>query len=323
MSNLVTTPAFRRHPQVLHIGFSKCASTYLRAVFRSQPKVHLVFKSGFFTPFLAKDMTFLQYQSLFRDEHDIVNVESDEHLTLPGIHPELGVRSTTLEQVEAVADAIKAHLPDVRILMVIRNQAALMTSRYSEYLITGGSLAFEEFAEYMMGGKDGRNLHYQNHYSRIIDILESRFPRQNILVLLQENMRRNPDRTRSAIARLLALDNLQEARKGLKSERRSLSLAGMCILRTVNRFVVARSSVGSQPPETRVPLSFYHLVVKAVRGFDFYFLAHFSRGPEALLTETRRRNILDHFREDNLRLGDRLDVNLAGLGYLPDPGTAR
>ena len=177
MNNLVDSTESRRHPQVLHIGFSKCASTYLRALFRSQPRIHMVFKSGFFTPFLAKDMTFEQYQSMFRDEDGIVNVESDEHLTLPGVHPELGIRTTTLEQVEKVADSIRDHLPDVRILMVVRNQASLIVSRYSEYLITGGSLGFEDFADRLMGDGEGHNLHYQNHYSRIIDIFESRFPR--------------------------------------------------------------------------------------------------------------------------------------------------
>ena len=279
MNNLVDSTESRRHPQVLHIGFSKCASTYLRALFRSQPRIHMVFKSGFFTPFLEKEMTFEQYQSMFRDEDGIVNVESDEHLTLPGVHPELGIRTTTLEQVEKVADSIRDQLPDVRILMVVRNQASLIVSRYSEYLITGGSLRFEDFADRLIGDGEGRNLHYQNHYSRIIDIFESRFPRGHLLVLLQEAMRRSPDRTRSAIADLLALDGLQEAKMGLKSERRSLSLAAMRILRGINHMLVARSSVGSQPPTTRVPLSLYQFVVKAVRGIDFYVLARFSPDP--------------------------------------------
>jgi hypothetical protein len=113
----------------------------------------MVFKSGFFTPFLRQDMTFSEYQSLFRDEHGIVNVESDEHLTLPGIHPHLGVRTTSLAQVEEVADLIRKHLPDVRILMVVRNQASLIAARYSEYLIRGGSLVFEEFVDHLAGRK--------------------------------------------------------------------------------------------------------------------------------------------------------------------------
>jgi len=310
----------RRHPQVLHIGFSKCASTYLRALFRAQPTIHMVFKSGFFTPFLSKEMDFTQYQSLFRDESGVINVESDEHLTLPGIHPELGIRTTTLGQFEQVADKIRAHLPDVKLLMVIRNQASLIVSRYSEYLITGGSLEFDDFADRLMDDGHGRNLHFQNYYSRIIDILESRFPRVNLLVLLQEAMRENSVRSVTVISDCLALDDFHEMKKGLRSERRSLSVAGMRILRPLNRLLVARSSVGGEPPTTRIPSSAYQFVVKVVRAIDFYFLGRFSHNSSSLLTAARRRAILSHFKADNMRLQERLGLNLRALGYLDDGG---
>lgn len=316
MKNTHDSTMARRHPQVLHIGFSKCASTYLRALFRAQPSIHMVFKSGFFTPFLAQDMTFARYQSMFRDEDGVINVESDEHLTLPGVHPELGVRSTNLPQFEQVADNIRSHLPDVRILMVIRNQASLVISRYSEYLITGGSLDFDRFADRLIDDGHGHNLHFQNYYARIIDILESRFPRANVLVLLQEAMREDPDRTLAAISEFVGLERVHELKKGLRSERRSLSLAGMRILRFVNRLLVKRSSVGGEPPETRVLLPAYQFVVKVVRAIDFYVLGHLSRSSSCLLTDSRQNAILSHFRADNLRLQERFNFNLRELGYL-------
>jgi hypothetical protein len=275
----------------------------------------MVFKSGFFTPFLRQDMTFSEYQSLFRDEHGIVNVESDEHLTLPGIHPHLGVRTTSLAQVEEVADLIRKHLPDVRILMVVRNQASLIAARYSEYLIRGGSLVFEEFVDHLAGRE---NAHYQNCYSRIVDIFESRFPPGHVLVLLQEAMRRSPERTQAAIAGLLGLDVLEQAKKGMLNERRSLSLAGMRVLRAHNSLFVRRASVGDAPPVTRIPLPLHQFLVGVVRIADFYLLSRFSRGAEALLSDGRRREILARFREDNMRLQARLGVDLAGLGYFED-----
>jgi hypothetical protein len=318
MNNTHGSNMTRRHPQVLHIGFSKCASTYLRALFRAQPTIHLVFKSGFFTPFLSRDMDFTQYQSLFRDESGVINVESDEHLTLPGIHPELGIRTTTLRQFEHVADTIREHLPDVKILMVIRNQVSLIVSRYSEYLITGGSLEFDDFANRLMDDGHGHNLHFQNYYSKIIDILESRFPRVNLLILLQEAMRENPARTVAVISDFLALDDYHEMKKGLRSERRSLSVAGMRILRLLNCMLVKRSSVGGEPPTTRVFLSAYQFVVNAVRAIDFYVLGHFSHNSSSLLTESRRRVILSHFRIDNMRLQEVLGLDVHALGYLDD-----
>jgi hypothetical protein len=304
-------------PAVLHIGFSKCASTYLRALFRAHPRIHLVFKSGYFTPFLAKDMTFSQYQSLFPDDRKL-HIESDEHLTLPGIHPELGVRSTNLEQFSEVADKIRAFLPDVRIIMVIRNQASLLVSRYSEYLITGGSLEFQTFASSMTGQRTGGNQHYQNYYFQIISILEARFPRENLLILMQEAMKADTEHVTSTIAQFIRLKDGLTLKKGLRTERRSLSYAGMHLLRRLNKHLVHHSSVGGTSPTTRIPLSIYQNIVRAVRALDFYVLSHISPPSTRVLTEELRNSILGHFREDNLKLQNYFQRDLRALGYLVD-----
>lgn len=305
-----------RNPQVLHIGFSKCASTYLRALFRAHPDIHLVFKSGFFTPFFAKGITFADYQRHFRVDAGVVNVESDEHLTLPGVHPTLGVRATNLDEFKGVADRIRDHLPDVKIIMVIRNQASLIVSRYSEYLITGGSLEFEEFADELLGESTGSNLWYQNYYRRMIAILEDRFPRDQLLVLMQEVMREDTSATVARILRFMGLNEKTPLRDGLRSERRSLSLTGMKLLANLNRHLVRRASIGGEPPETRVPLPVFRNVVRAVRALDYYAIGHISRKSYAVMTERRSRRILAQFRADNLALQDYFGRDLSALGYL-------
>lgn len=304
------------HPQVLHIGFSKCASTFLRAIFRSHPNVHMVFKSGFFTPFLATEMTFAHYQRLFRDQAGVVNVESDEHLTLPCVHPTLGVRATNIDEFGRVADRMRDFLPDVRLIMVIRNQVSLMVSRYSEYLITGGSLPFEAFADELMGAGAAGNYWYQNHYRRIIGILEDRFPKAQLLVLTQEAMRENTAETVSTILRFMGLDESISLQDGLRAERRSLSFRGMKLLAGLNRRMVRHASVGGEPPETRVPLAVFRNVVRAVRLFDYHGLGRVSQGPSAVMTASRASRILAAFREDNLALQDYFGRDLAALGYL-------
>jgi len=306
----------KRAPQVLHIGFSKCASTYLRSLFRAHPSVHLVFKSGFFTPFLETEMTFPEYQSLFLDSPGIVNVESDEHLTLPGVHPTLGVRTTNLAEFERVAERIREYLPDIRIIMVIRNQASLIVSRYSEYLITGGSLSFDRFADELLGDTSGGNVWYQNYYCRMIGMLEQRFPRDHILVLLQEAMREDASTTASTIAEFIGLHDTLKLRDGLRSERRSLSAAGMRLLASINGRIIRRPSFGGAPPATRVPLFVFRNVVRAVRACDYYALARISPKSSAVMTADRSRRILAHFREDNLRLQEYFGRDLAALGYL-------
>jgi len=307
--------AMKRHPQVLHIGFSKCASTYLRALFRAHPKIHLVFKSGFFTPFLAKEMTFADYQAFFCNEVAKINIESDEHLTLPGIHPELGVRTTNLAEFARVADRIRRFLPEVKIIVIIRNQASLIVSRYSEFLITGGSLSFEAFASKLMG-EDGReNIFYQNYYSEIIKILEERFPRSNLLILLQEAMREDTRRTAITISQFIGLGDILTLTRGLRAERRSLSLAGMQLLRWLNKYLIRRPSMGGAPPISRVPMFVFRNVVRLVRGIDYFGLGRVSRGAASVLEAEHRKGILAHFHDDNLRLQDYFARELRSLGY--------
>jgi hypothetical protein len=307
----------RKNPQVLHIGFSKCASTYLRALFRGHPRVHLAFKTGYFTPFLAATMTFQQYQEYFSDDPRTINVESDEHLTLPGIHPVLGVRATNLGQFAEVADRIRDALPDVRLIMVVRNQASLIVSRYSEYLIQGGSLSFDDFADALLGRTIGRNDHFQNYYFQIVRLLEQRFSREQLLVLLQEEMRDDTPATIERISRFCGLDTPLAIRKGMLSERRSLSVAGMRLLAALNRVLVRQSSIGGAPPRTRVPLVAYLTVVKAVRALDYYLLRHMSADARSLLTKERVRDIQAAFASDNLDFQTHMARDLVRLGYLP------
>lgn len=302
-------------PHAIHIGFSKCASTYVRALLRGDPGVFLVFKSGYFTPFLNLDMDFAAYQDLFLAGRDKVCVESDEHLTLPGYHPEIGVRTTTMREFEEVAERISKELPDVKLLMIIRNQASLIVSRYSEYLISGGSLEFPRFVETLMGDGNSPNIHYQNHYFEIIRILEARFPKPNLLVLLQEEMRADTSGVAAGISRFLGLPHPLALRKGMLSERQSLSYAGMKLLRAINRLLVRRSSVAGAPPDTVVPAFLYRNVSRAVRGFDYYLLARFSPKASRVLTDDDRKRILDHFRQDNERLQAHLGRSLERLGY--------
>jgi hypothetical protein len=311
----------RKNPQVIHIGFSKCASTYLRALFRGHPRVHLAFKTGYFTPFLAGTLTFKQYQAFFNDDPGVVNVESDEHLTLPGIHPVLGVRTTNLGELAQVADKIREALPDVRLILVVRNQASLLASRYSEFLIRGGSLSFDDFADALLGRTSGVNDHFQNFYFQIVRLLEQRFSREQLLVLLQEEMREDTASTIDRISRFCGLDTPLAMQKGMLSERRSLSVAGMRLLASINRVLVRQSCIGDAPPRTRIPLVAYLTVVNTVRALDYYLLRHMSADAKSLLTKERVREIQEAFASDNLDFQEHLAKDLARMGYLPGPAS--
>jgi hypothetical protein len=200
--------------------------------------------------------------------------------------------------------------------MVVRNQSSLMVSRYSEYLITGGTLGFEDFADELLGTKSRPNLWYQNYYRRIIAILEQRFPVDQILVLLQESMREDTVATVSRILAFMGLDERAPMKDGLRSERRSLSHGGMKLLAGLNRLMVIEPSVGGEPPATRVPTAFFRNVVRAVRAIDYYAVGRISPSAAVLMKEARAAEILEHFRADNLALQEYFGRDLSEFGYL-------
>ena len=308
-------------PHVLHIGFSKCGSSYLRALFWAHPKIDLVWKSGFFTPEFftpnpARPTNLAEYQAMFRLRAGMLPVESDEHLTMPSVHPDLGVRGTNIADFERLVNRISHLLPDAKIIMVIRNQPSLMLSRYSEYLIAGGKVAFEDFASGLMGDRGEGNRFFQNYYFEIISILQRHFPTEKLLILIQEEMSADMSIAEKAVADFLGVGEPLVVKRTFLSERKSLSLAGMQCLRFLNRLLVKQSSFAGAPPVTRCPRCVYHNLVRAVRAVDFLVLGRFSASSSDLLTAARRKSVLAHFRADNFRLQEYFGRDLARMGYL-------
>ena len=308
-------------PQVLHVGFSKCGSSYLRAFFSAHPKIDLVWKSGFFTPEFftpnpSRPTSFAEYQAMFGSQAGLLPVESDEHLTMPSVHPALGVRGTNIADFERLMNRISQLLPGAKIIMVIRNQASLMLSRYSEYLIAGGKVGFEEFATGLMGVRGEGNHFFQNYYFEMISILRRHFAPDQLLILIQEEMSADMSLTEKAVADFLGVGEPLVVKRTFLSERKSLSLSGMQCLRLLNRGLVEQSSFAGAPPVTKCPWFVYHNLVRAVRAVDYLVLGRFSASSSGLLTDGRRKSVLAHFRADNLRLQEYFGRDLTRMGYL-------
>lgn len=91
-----------------------------------------------------------------------------------------------------ICDRLHATLPDGRLLLVVREQRAMILSNYMQYLKFGGP---HGIGGYMAPETDGRapalDLDYWN-YDRLAEIYVRRFGRNNLLVLPYEMLRRDP-----------------------------------------------------------------------------------------------------------------------------------
>ncbi|MBA3562419.1 MAG: sulfotransferase [Gammaproteobacteria bacterium] len=305
-------------PDALHVGFSKCASTFLQSFFNEHPSVFLVNQSHFFSPFEYRhyDSGKEVYSALFRDaEPEKVKIESDEHIVLPLFHPVLRAAATTLASVKEVSGKIRDIQPNAKIIIVIRNQVDLIASRYSEYILGGGKSDFDLFVkEYLRCSRDGVN-YYQNYYSQIIDIFNNDFLPNRVLVLLQEELAHDEAKILRQLCGFLNIGVPQPHRRGLRSRRVGLSDLGIKVVRSFNNAVIERQEQSYTKAVAKIPYPFYKASLRAMRLVDYYLPKSVKGDKNKVLTADIVERIRGEFREDNTRLAELLGKDLASLGY--------
>ncbi len=309
----------RNLPEVLHVGFSKCASTFLQAFFESHPQIYLVNQSHYFSPF---QMDFYHkgkgwYSTLYQQAgKDQKKLESDEHIIMPLLHPILQSAATTIDSVKEVTERMIETNPSVKVILIVRNQLSLMVSRYSEFLLCGGKNDFETFVEEQLScSKDGRN-YYENFYFQILKILESRLGKENVLFLMQENLSANEDEVIGKLCDFIDVPKSRPQKRDIASRRVGLSLFGMKIVRKFNFLFVIECKKNYQNPRVRMPFILYKILMRLYRHIDFYLPEVVKGDKSCLLTPELKERILGVFREDNRLLGEYLNIDVEKLGYI-------
>lgn len=305
-------------PDVLHVGFSKCASTFLQAFFEEHDDVFLVNQSHYIAPFDLSPYPdkLNEYRLLFSDAlDDQVRLESDEHIILPLFHPVLGAAATTLDSVEEVAARIGAIQPNAKIVLVIRNQVDLIVSRYSEYVLCGGISTFAEFVVEFLSCSEDKTNYFQNYYQRITEIFDEWFSPTNVLLLLQEDLARDEDSTIQRLSEFLGVKQLKPSKRGLVARRIGLSRLGLSTMRLINRLLVRRPKQSYKEAQTRGPYIVYKSIQRAVRIIDYLLPDRLKGDKNAILSAQTRTLIQSEFAADNRKLGQALNRDLRQLGY--------
>ena len=308
----------KSRPDALHVGFSKCASTFLQHFFESHPDIYLINQSHFFAPFDFSDYPrgTDKYRRLYEGASDSqVALESDEHILLPLFHPVLLAAATTMDSVTEVAGRIKAVAPSARIIMVVRSQANLIVSRYSEYILGGGTRDFEGFvSEFLQCSTDGVN-YFQNYYARIARIFFEAFGEKNVLVLTQEGLSRDEEATIARLCRFLGVPMRRPARADSISRRVGLSRLGITVMKAFNRLVVRRQEMSSRRADVRIPYLLYKILQRMIRMADYYLPVSLKGDKNAVMSTGMRARIREIFAEDNENFSSLIGTDLKKFGY--------
>lgn len=305
-------------PNAIHIGFSKCGSTFLQSYLRQHSKIFLTHKLHFFSPFgfdnFKKGAGY--YSEYFKSASpNSVKVDSDEHIVLPIYHPVLGSAATTIDSVKTVVQRINATVEDVKIILIIRNQVSLILSRYSEYLLAGGKFSFKKFLEENLCCSLDQKNYYQNFYSEIINILTENFAPSNVLVLLQEEFWTERKKVIGRLCEFLNINVEYPVNTKIRDRRIGLSYRGMILMRALNRLIVISPENFLNPAQTKLPYGIYKFFQRLIRLIDYYFPKSLKGNRDQIFPEELKLIVQNTFREDNIKLSILLNKDLKSLGY--------
>lgn len=300
-------------PSYLHIGYSKSASTWLQEVMRNSDKIHMAYQTYFFNPLdsenYSKGVEF--YTQFFESaSNDQVIIESQEHIIMPEIHPVLKCASTNMESVSKVALRIKNTLPDVKIILIIRNQTQMIISRYLQYVVQGGWLEPALFfGELIMDNKFKKYADYR--YYEVISILNEIFGEVNVCVLLQEEIITEPQFVQNKLKWFMGVDLDFES----VSRKKNIgnSFAAIQLIRRLNAITVRDIETFGLETQTRIPYHLWLYIKEGIRKLDA--VSGLKRNKSKYMTEEIKAYICSAFAEDNKKLESYLGRPVSQLGY--------
>lgn len=317
-SDRSTGPNSPRTPQAFHVGFSKCASTFLQTYFEEHSSVFLVNQSHYVAPFSLSEFPqgLGEYYARFNDARSgQVSLESDEHIIMPIFHPTLGAAATTMGSVGEVISRMKLINTEAKVIVVVRNQISLLASRYSEYVLCGGTKSVDEFVDEFLCCSIDKENYYQNFYSRILIELREAFSSANVLLLFQEELASDESIVINKLSTFLGVDPLQPSKRGMVAKRIGLSPMGIRAMRLLNRAIVIKPKQSYNEAKVRIPFLLYKVIQRMVRILDFYAPRSLKGDKKYIISERQAARIASVFLEDNRKLQGLVDVDLAQLGY--------
>jgi hypothetical protein len=176
---------------VIHIGFPKTGSTLLQSYFDMHPTIHhnrnrfqSYVKTGVITDELIEELK----------SDEAVDVLSEELLSIwSGDTSDVTFQTYNMNydfesHQKQTAENLKNLFPSARVLIVTRGHESLCASLYSQYVLSGGTDKIEIFR------KENEDMILKLYdYNRVIELYESTFSKEQLIVLPFESLQENPE----------------------------------------------------------------------------------------------------------------------------------
>ena len=207
-----------RHPDALLIGYKKAGTTFLRNYFEHHPAIEWTRYGGYFiNQDRFKDVYQSSYSDLFKNvAADKYLIDMNEQLSIATIMKqnvnrldsdvELSERTVYPNPYE-LANSIKKELPDVKIIMVLREQIDWISSYLLHHLVVLPSKkrTFSEF----IATPEGKSVLYAGLFDNTIRAYQHVFGNDKIFVIPLEEIKNDPQSVMNRLCTFLGIEEYQ------------------------------------------------------------------------------------------------------------------
>ena len=300
---------------VIHMGYSKCMSTWLQELFRQHGEINYIHKSHFFQLYRNQFEKGVEYYRSLADKGDkLITVESDEHLLLPGMDYDICIHTSKLQDIELVARKIAESIENPKVIIVVRNQVDMILSRYIQFVRGGGKLDFQVYYEktFLNGN---HKIYYEYKYYELIQRLSKYMDYNNIFIINLDDFKKNGQET---LKRLSGFMNIDLLKYGMPPREINVSpsYSTMKIQLLINRLFVRRKNVDDQRPICRINYYVYRIIMRTLEYIDGKIAR--KKGRHLFLTREQMAQIQQNYHEDNKKFGKLMGQDLSKYRFWLD-----
>ncbi|WP_424938729.1 sulfotransferase family protein [Algiphilus sp.] len=288
-------------PHFAIIGAQKTGSTYVHGLLQSHPEIYLP----------TEEVRF------FEDpEYGEGHLETLRELFVGRSERLLGIKRPDYLARPEVPQRLRRHLPNIKLVAILRNPIERLVSAYYYYVKLGflPPLHINEGLRRILDGDDLGSIRtpelidygrYGQHLERYLAV----FPRDQLLILMQEDVNRAPLEVGNRLAWFLGVAPFESLPTVRRDNSGVYSITRLRWLRQRNRFLYTYDE-SSKLTKKGGSLNFARAA--AITAFDRYLLFRVMGNSKPILDCSLRSRLNDIYRPELAQIETLLDRRLTG-----------
>jgi len=286
---------------LIHLGYSKCASSTLQRIFSENDSIIYIDKPELFDgDCKSHNLSVKWMKQAKKKEGGKPVVVSHEHMLLSNIDPVLGISIGGQKEAKDLKKKLDQVFEQYNILLIVREQSKLIFSRYHQYIMQGGVVSLSKFLEIIIP-TDNPFKYLDYRFNKILDILHNK---ENT-VICSDVKKINDKKFIASLNDLLGSD-MQIGSKKLNS---SVSKYGLSLIRMINIVLVKRKETYSKKAVVRGSYFVWFLLVSTIRKLDSFYIRIFGRN--SLMDIPAEIKIKNLYAADNAKLLEQYNIDLS------------